>query len=54
MGLSEQRLEALARLLLHRVPLTLAALLLFAAIAVNFANVVARYLSLRHSIGRKR
>jgi len=46
MRLSEQRLEALARLLLHRVPLTLAALLLFAAIAVNFANVVARYLFL--------
>lgn len=46
MRLSEQRLEALARLLLHRVPLTLAALLLFAAIAVNFANVVARYVFL--------
>ena len=46
MRLPEQRLEALARLLLHRVPLTLAALLLFVAIAVNFANVVARYVLL--------
>jgi TRAP-type C4-dicarboxylate transport system permease small subunit len=46
MRLSEQRFEALARLLLHRAPLTLAALLLFAAIAVNFANVVARYVFL--------
>jgi TRAP-type C4-dicarboxylate transport system permease small subunit len=43
MRLSEQRLEALAGLLLHRVPLTLAALLLLVAIAINFANVVARY-----------
>jgi len=46
MRLPEQRLETLARLLLHRVPLTLAALLLFVAIAVNFANVVARYVFL--------
>jgi TRAP-type C4-dicarboxylate transport system permease small subunit len=46
MRLSEQRLEALARLLLHRVPLTLAALLLLIAIAINFANVVARYVFL--------
>jgi TRAP-type C4-dicarboxylate transport system permease small subunit len=46
MRLPEQRLEALARLLLHRVPLTLAALLLFVAIVVNFANVVARYVFL--------
>ena len=42
MRLPEQRLEALARLLLHRVPLTLAALLLFVAIPLNCANVLAR------------
>ena len=46
MRLSEQRLDALARLLLHRVPLTLAALLLLVAVGVNFANVVARYVFL--------
>ena len=43
---SRDRLEALAELLLHRLPLTLAALLLLGAIAINFANVVARYLLL--------
>jgi TRAP-type C4-dicarboxylate transport system permease small subunit len=43
---SRQRLEALVELALHRVPLTLAAILLLAAIAINFANVVARYLFL--------
>jgi TRAP-type C4-dicarboxylate transport system permease small subunit len=44
--LSEQR-ERFAALLLHRLPLTLAAGLLLAAIAINFSNVVARYLLLR-------
>src|SRR5262245_55910032 len=45
----KEKLEAAAELALHRLPLTLAALLLLAAIAVNFSNVVARYL-LRASI----
>ncbi len=39
-----ERLEAAAELVLHRLPLTLAAVLLLAAIAINFSNVVARYL----------
>jgi TRAP-type C4-dicarboxylate transport system permease small subunit len=39
-------LRPFARLLLHRVAAHAAALLLFAAIAVNFANVVARYVFL--------
>lgn len=43
---SREKLEALAELLLHRAPLTLAALLLLAAIAINFANVIGRYLFL--------
>jgi TRAP-type C4-dicarboxylate transport system permease small subunit len=43
---SAQKLEAAAELLLQRLPLTLAALLLLAAIAINFANVLARYLFL--------
>jgi TRAP-type C4-dicarboxylate transport system permease small subunit len=43
---SKQRLDALAELLLHRLPLTLAAFLLLGAIAINFANVVGRYLFL--------
>ena len=43
---SKPKLEALAELLLHRAPLTLAALLLLAAIAINFANVIGRYLFL--------
>jgi TRAP-type C4-dicarboxylate transport system permease small subunit len=43
---SRQKLEPLAELLLHRLPLTLAAVLLLAAIAINFANVVGRYLFL--------
>ena len=43
---STEKLEAVAELVLHRVPLTLAALLLLAAIAINFANVLARYLFL--------
>jgi TRAP-type C4-dicarboxylate transport system permease small subunit len=43
---SKQQLEAAAEIVLHRAPLTLAALLLLAAIAINFANVVARYLFL--------
>jgi TRAP-type C4-dicarboxylate transport system permease small subunit len=41
-----QKLEAVAEVLLQRLPLTLAALLLLAAIAINFANVLARYLFL--------
>jgi TRAP-type C4-dicarboxylate transport system permease small subunit len=41
---SMEDVEALAAHVLHRLPLTLAALLLLAAIAINFANVVARYL----------
>lgn len=45
----KQKLETAAELVLHRLPLTLAALLLLAAIAINFSNVVARYL-LRASI----
>jgi TRAP-type C4-dicarboxylate transport system permease small subunit len=36
----------LVELVLHRLPLTLAAVLLLAAIAINFANVVGRYLFL--------
>jgi TRAP-type C4-dicarboxylate transport system permease small subunit len=43
---SAEKLEAAAELLLQRLPLTLAALLLLAAIAINFANVLARYLFL--------
>jgi TRAP-type C4-dicarboxylate transport system permease small subunit len=43
---SKARLERTAELVLHRLPLTLAAILLLAAIAINFANVVARYLLL--------
>ncbi|HKA79828.1 MAG TPA: TRAP transporter small permease [Xanthobacteraceae bacterium] len=43
---SKARLEALAELILHRAPLTLAALLLLGAIAINFTNVVARYIFL--------
>jgi TRAP-type C4-dicarboxylate transport system permease small subunit len=43
---STQKLEAAAELVLHRLPLTLAAILLLAAIAINFSNVVARYLFL--------
>ena len=43
---SRQKLDALAELLLHRLPLTLAAFLLLGAIAINFANVVGRYLFL--------
>ena len=38
--------KRLAELLLQRVPLTLAAILLLGAIAINFANVIARYLFL--------
>jgi TRAP-type C4-dicarboxylate transport system permease small subunit len=41
---SRQRLDAVAELILHRLPLTLAAFLLLGAIAINFANVVGRYL----------
>jgi TRAP-type C4-dicarboxylate transport system permease small subunit len=41
---SKEKLEAAAELILHRLPLTLAAILLLAAIAINFGNVVARYL----------
>jgi TRAP-type C4-dicarboxylate transport system permease small subunit len=41
---SKSKLEAAVALVLHRLPLTLAAVLLLAAIAINFANVVARYL----------
>ena len=44
MTLTKQQLEAAAELVLHRLPLTLAAILLLAAIAINFTNVVARYL----------
>jgi TRAP-type C4-dicarboxylate transport system permease small subunit len=44
MRLSRPKLEAAAELVLHRLPLTLAAILLLAAIAINFSNVVARYL----------
>jgi TRAP-type C4-dicarboxylate transport system permease small subunit len=43
---SAQKVDAAAELLLQRVPLTLAALMLLAAIAINFANVLARYLFL--------
>ena len=43
---STQKLDAVAELLLQRLPLTLAAFLLLAAIAINFANVLARYLFL--------
>ena len=43
---SAQKVEAATELVLHQVPLTLAALLLLAAIAINFANVLARYLFL--------
>ena len=43
---STQKLEAAAELVLQRLPLTLAALLLLAAIAINFTNVLARYLFL--------
>jgi TRAP-type C4-dicarboxylate transport system permease small subunit len=43
---SREELDALAELLLHRLPLTLAAFLLLGAIAINFANVVGRYLFL--------
>jgi TRAP-type C4-dicarboxylate transport system permease small subunit len=43
---SKEKLEAAAELVLHRLPLTLAAILLLAAIAINFSNVVARYLFL--------
>jgi TRAP-type C4-dicarboxylate transport system permease small subunit len=43
---SAQKIDAAAELLLQRLPLTLAALLLVTAIAINFANVVARYLFL--------
>ena len=46
MAWSRDRLDAASELVFHRVPLTLAALLLFVAIAVNFANVVARYVFL--------
>jgi C4-dicarboxylate transporter DctQ subunit len=42
----KEKLEAAAELVLHRLPLTLAAILLLAAIAINFSNVVARYLFL--------
>ena len=41
---SSRNLDALAELLLQRLPLTGAAALLLGAIAINFANVVARYL----------
>ncbi len=43
---SKEKLEALAEVFLHRLPLTLAAFLLLGAIAINFANVVGRYLFL--------
>ncbi len=39
-----RRLEHIATALLSRLPLTLAAGLLVAAIAINFTNVIARYL----------
>ena len=39
-------IEAVAQLLLRRLPLTLAALLLLGAVAISFANVIARYLFL--------
>jgi TRAP-type C4-dicarboxylate transport system permease small subunit len=41
---SKEKVEAAAELVLRRVPLTLAAVLLLGAIAINFANVVGRYL----------
>src|SRR5687767_15158718 len=43
---SREKFEALVELLLHRAPLTLAAALLLISIAINFANVIARYLFL--------
>jgi TRAP-type C4-dicarboxylate transport system permease small subunit len=43
---SRDKVEAAAELVLHRLPLTLAAVLLLAAVAINFTNVVARYLFL--------
>src|SRR5262249_11536632 len=43
---SKARLERTAELALHRLPLTLAAILLLTAMAINFVNVVARYLLL--------
>jgi TRAP-type C4-dicarboxylate transport system permease small subunit len=46
LSVSKERFEAAAERVLQRAPLTLAALLLLAAIAINFANVVARYLFL--------
>ena len=46
MRLSEQRLEALARLALHRAPRRLPHSCSSIAIAINFANVVARYVFL--------
>ena len=46
---SKDKLAAAAELVLHRLPLTLAAILLLGAIAINFANVIARHL-LRASI----
>jgi TRAP-type C4-dicarboxylate transport system permease small subunit len=46
MAWSRDRLDAASELVFHRVPLTLAAILLLAAVAINFTNVVARYLFL--------
>src|ERR1700694_2890057 len=43
---SREKVEAAAELVLHRAPLTLAAVLLLAAVAINFTNVVVRYLFL--------
>jgi TRAP-type C4-dicarboxylate transport system permease small subunit len=44
--MKHQKIETAAELLLHRLPLTLAGILLLAAIAINFTNVIARYLFL--------
>jgi len=44
--MKHQKIEAAAEFLLHRLPLTLAGVLLLAAIAINFTNVIARYLFL--------
>src|SRR5882757_121166 len=43
---SRDKLEAAVEISLNRVPLTLAAILLLAAVAINFTNVVARYMFL--------
>jgi TRAP-type C4-dicarboxylate transport system permease small subunit len=44
--MTQSKVAVLCRLLFHRIPLGLAALLLVTGVAINFANVIGRYIFL--------